>query len=225
MLLREVYLTHKDDYNTMWIWTKIYLSLSPTTQFNILSKVGIFIISALSGFSVVNTPFFFFQYYDPTITNIKKGRIEDDLRAVWEDVIREKLELTKIYHPANAEAVLKESKEDAKKTYGFLSTFFGKKHTKYEKSIHNTERTIKLSQKLMSSLFLDHVEICREEEKLVMSKERRWYYFAQKILAICLVVYGVYKIIMTLIVLLIMGRNKPIDPVSNFFRFTLRNIR
>jgi hypothetical protein len=35
-------------------------------------------------------------------------------------------------------------------------------------------------------------------------------------------VYGVYKIIMTLIVLLIMGRNKPIDPVSNFFRFTLR---
>jgi hypothetical protein len=116
MLLREVYLTHRDDYPTMWIWTKIYLSLSPTTQFNILSKVGIFIISALSGFSVVNTPFFFFQYYDPTITNIKKGRIEDDLRAVWEDVIREKLELTKIYHPANAEVVLKESKEDAKKT-------------------------------------------------------------------------------------------------------------
>ena len=59
-------------------------------QFNVLCKAGICIISALSGFSVVNMPFFFFQYYDPEINNINKGHIEDQIKFVWKDLIKEK---------------------------------------------------------------------------------------------------------------------------------------
>lgn len=85
-LLRELQVSSEKDYDKYWIWTKIAFSFSPTTQFNILTKVGICITSALSGFGVVNMPFMFFQYYDPTISNIKKSNIEDDIKAVMDDI-------------------------------------------------------------------------------------------------------------------------------------------
>ena len=85
-LLNELQTSLPKDYDKFWIWTKIAFSFSPTTQFNILTKVGICITSALSGFSVVNMPFLFFQYYDPAISNIKKSAIEDDIKTVMDDI-------------------------------------------------------------------------------------------------------------------------------------------
>lgn len=152
MLYNEVSNQEEDKKAKSWFIMKCYMAFNATTQFNILSKFGVCIISALSGFSVVNMPFFFFQYYDPTITNIKKGRIEDDIRNIWQDIRQEKLELIKIYNPNNKDLQVKNNNDNESSSV-VMSIFFGKKKSKYEKSIHNTEKSVRTSQRLMDSLF------------------------------------------------------------------------
>lgn len=130
---------------------------------------------------------------------------------------KEKVDLLKIYKVREETGEEKPVKEQPKKVSVF-SMFFGKQSSKYEKEVKEAERASKTSQKLLNSLFLDYVEISREEEKFIMSKEKKCSYCVQKIIAYALIVYGTYKFFMTIVILLILGRKKPIDPVTNFFR-------
>lgn len=223
LLMFEVSLNLKEEeYYNQWIWKKLALSCSPTMQFNVLSKAGICIISALSGFSAVNMPFFFFQYYDPAINNIIKVHIEDQIKLEWKNLIKEKHEMTKIYNPNFRKHMQKQPEDQEEKASVQFSTLFGKKATSYEKQIHCCESSSKIKTKMLNEIFLDYVEISREEKNRQMHKERTWWFLYQKILSYILIIYGIYKIVMTVVTQFILPRNTFFDPVTNIFRFMLR---
>lgn len=95
-LAREVCINNKLEktwYNMLAFSTYI---LRPDSQFNFLSKIGVCMISTLSGFGCVYMPFQMFRYYDPLITQINKDKIEDDMRILMQETVGEKLELARM---------------------------------------------------------------------------------------------------------------------------------
>lgn len=183
---------------------------SPGVQFNFISKIGVGIISMLSGFSIVYLPFEFFRYYDPLITQINKSKIEDDMAAIIEEIKNDKMEL--------AQLALESEKEEPLAQQGsmissLLNGFFGKKMNKFEKTIEKRKKAIKLNQMILNSLFIDYNEINKEERNFELTKQNKLWSCLEKTMAIVLLVYGCYKILTTVFYLLL-GRNKPTDPIS-----------
>lgn len=67
------------------VLNKIYYSvhlMKPDVQFNLITKVGVCMISVLSGFGCVNFPFQMFRYYNPLVTQINKENIENDMKSL-----------------------------------------------------------------------------------------------------------------------------------------------
>lgn len=184
--------------------------VNPTIQFNFVSKIGVGIISALSGFSIVYLPFEFFRYYDPLITHINKAQIEKDMAVILEEIKTQKMEMAKMALESE-----EAPSENAPKDFisSIMNGFLGRKANKFEKNIEEKKRRVKLIQQILNSLFIDYAEISKEEKNFEMTKEKKLWSWFEKSLAIALLIYGCYKIITT-IIFLFLGRTKPIDPIS-----------
>lgn len=183
---------------------------SAAVQFNFISKIGVGIISMLSGFSIVYLPFEYFRYYDPLITQINKSKIEEDMASILEEIKNEKTELAQL-------ALEIEKPEVEEKPTGLMSSIlgsvFGKKLNRFEKNLEKHKRAVKINQQLLNSLFIDYNEISKEERNFELASKQKVWTLLEKGLAMVLIVYGLYKILTTVIYLML-GRNKPTDPIS-----------
>ena len=190
---------------------------SPAVQFSFVSKLGVTIISLLSGFSIVYMPYEYFRYYDALILNINRSAIEEDMAQILENIRKEKIALAQI----NLEHEKAEPHED-KGMFSYLMTaVFGSKQSQIDKTIDSHKKSVKMNQQILNNLFLDYSEILKEEKNMMASKNSRCWSFLEKLLAICLIVYGGYKTLTT-IIYLILGRNKPTDPISMILKTSVR---
>lgn len=183
---------------------------SAAAQFNFVSKIGVGIISFLSGFSIVYMPFEYFRYYDPLITQINKQNIEETMQNILDDIRKEKMKLAQL--ALESEEIPVENQPKGLMS-GLMTRFLGTKQSKLEKTIESHKKSIKLNQQMLNGLFVDYTEISREENNYRDSTTKGCWHYAQKTLAVCLLVYGCYKILTTAIYLFL-GRNKPSDPIS-----------
>lgn len=186
-------------------------------QFSFVSKFGVAIISLLSGFSIVYMPYEYFRYYDTMILNINKSAIEQDMAHTIENIRKEKMSLAQI----NLEHEKVETQEQKGLMGYFMTAVFGSKQSQIDKTIDGHKRAVKMNQQILNNLFLDYSEILKEEKNMMASKNNRCWSFLEKTLAICLVLYGGYKALTTLIYLLL-GRNKPSDPISMILQLTVK---
>lgn len=186
--------------------------LSPNNQFNLISRFGVCIISALSGFSCIYLPFEYFKYFNPLVTQINKERIEDDMRSILNEMREDLLELTQM----NTDSVT----ENPLIKKGFINNLFsgifgaGNKHSR---TISTKKKNIRTSQTLLDTMFIDYCEISKEERNYERSRRHRWRTLFEKGIAILLLSYGIFKIIMTMINI-IFGRNQSSDPVSKILK-------
>lgn len=189
---------------------------SATNQFNFISKIGVCIIAALSGFSMVKIPFNYWRRYDSLVININKSRIEDDISATMEEIRLEMIELSS-YSVADKKM---SNAQEPKKGFmgGVFTSLFGTKMDNHEHLMLKKKRNIKTSQNLLDSLYMDYCEISSEEEKIKMRKTKNLKCLIDFIGGHYLAVLLTYKFFNT-IRLLIIGRNKPSDPISNILRF------
>ena len=74
------------------LWTIV----SVNNQFNFISKIGVCIISALSGFGCVFMPFEYFRYFNPLISKINKEKIEDDMRIIISEIHGDMVDLASL---------------------------------------------------------------------------------------------------------------------------------
>jgi hypothetical protein len=95
-LSREVCVKNKVEITWMNMLSYSAYIFKPYTQFNFLSKIGVCMISTLSGFGCVYMPFQFLRYYDPLITQINKDKIEEDMRILMQETVSEKLEMAQL---------------------------------------------------------------------------------------------------------------------------------
>lgn len=190
---------------------------STAVQFSFVSKIGVAVISLLSGFSIVYLPYEYFRYYDTIIVSINKTAIEEDMAQTIETIRKEKMALAQI----NIEHEKVEPQEQKGFMSFFISAVFGSKQSQINKSIDEHKKSVKANQQILNNLFLDYSEILKEEKNMLASKNRRLWSILEKILAICLVIYGGYKTLTTLIYL-VLGRNKPIDPISMILKYTVK---
>lgn len=205
-----IYWLIQDETNRGNRLVSVLVIFSASAQFNFVSKIGVGIISFLSGFSIVYMPFEYFRYFDPLITQINKQNIEETMQNILDDIRKEKMKLALL-------ALESEEMPLEKQQTGFISglmtRFLGTKLSKLERTIEGHKKTIKLNQQMLSGLFVDYSEISREENNYRDSTAKGCWHYAQKTLAICLLLYGCYKILTT-VVYLFLGRNKPSDPIS-----------
>lgn len=221
LLLREASLQGKKA--TSFFGLLLYLPeiTRSSTQFNFISKLGVCILSALSGFGCVYMPFQLFRYYDPLISQINKDKIEDDMRLIIKEITAEKLEL------AQMQLKLEEgydAKKDKKSGFfgGLVNSLFGSKSSKIERSVTSRKRSVRLNQQLLGSLFVDYTEISQEERNLKRSKTNKLRNYFDKTIAVCLLSFGVYKICTTGLTLM-MGRKKSSgDPISKSLNLAAR---
>lgn len=189
-----------------------------TVQFNYVSKIGVGIISALSGFSIVYMPFEFFRYYDPMITQINKRKIEEDISTLLDKIKADKMALAQM-------ALETEKQEAGTPTAGFFeglfAGLFGQKLSGFDKRQEECKKSAKLNQQIMNTLFTDYSEISVEEKNFLMSEKNRCRSLAEKSLAVVLLCYGCYKLLMT-VFYLCTGRNKPTDPISTGINLAAR---
>ena len=171
-------------------------------------------LSALSGFSCVYVPFQRFRYFDPLVNQINKEKIEDDMRLILKDIKAEKLELAHI-KVNKAEVVKKEKKGFFG---GFMGSLFGKKRGAVERSAAALRKSIKLNQQLLDTLFIDYRDISEDERNMRMAKRRRCRNYLDKVIAVFLLSFGMYKVGTTGMNLII-GRKKPSDPINNTLKF------
>ena len=211
-LAREVCINNKVEktwYNM--VAYSVYI-LKPDAQFNFLSKIGVCMISTLSGFGCVYMPFQMFRYYDPLITQINKDKIEEDMRILMQETIGEKLELARI----SQNMTIRNTNE--KKKTGFfgkmMGSLFGSADSKQERNVKQRLKNIKLNQSLLDSLFIDYSEISNEERIFKNAKTQKCRNYFYKTAALMLLTFGLYKVITT-ISNLAMGRKQPTDPISN----------
>ena len=191
---------------------------STAVQFNCISKIGVGIISALSGFSIVYMPFEFFRYYNPLITKINKSNIEEELNSHLEQIRKEKIKLARL-------ALESETLEPGEAAGGLLGGvfkgLFGKRLNKFEKQLESLKKSVKLSQQNLNSLFIDYAEICKEEKNFELAQTNRLWSCLERSLSIMLLVYGTYKVITTAAYLML-GRNQPSDPITTTLAYLSR---
>ena len=188
--------------------------LNEAAQFNLISKVGVCIISSLSGFSIVYMPFEYFKYYNPLISTINKSKIQDELSAFINSIRNNKIRLARI----SAEDRLAGRQETEEGTGGLIKRLFGRKMNKQEKEINEIKMTLKTQQQQMNILFIDYIDICKEEQNYDSVHRDRLWSFINRALAIALIVFGLYKIFNTLYSILL-GRNLPVDPITLGMRY------
>lgn len=218
LLLREACISEGDD--TSFFKKLLYLPkvFKASTQFNFISKIGVCILSALSGFGCVYMPFQFFRYYNPLITQINKEKIEDDMRVIMKEILTEKLELAQVQSQKEA----KGAKSKRSGLFGgIMSSIFGSTSSGRERSVASKKRSIKLNQQLLDSLFIDYTEISEEERNFRRVKSKRCRNYADKCVALFLLSFGLYKIFTTSINLY-MGRKKNSDPISKTINLSAR---
>lgn len=218
LLLREASIADGEDasiFRKLLNFPKVFKA---STQFNFISKIGVCILSALSGFGCVYMPFQFFRYYNPLITQINKEKIEDDMRVIMKEILNEKLELAQVQSKENEKA-------NKKKKSGFfggmMSSIFGSTSSGRERNVASKKRSIKLNQQLLDSLFIDYTEISQEERNFDRVKSRRFRNYVDKCVALFLLSFGLYKIFTTS-VNLYMGRKKNSDPISKSIKLSAR---
>lgn len=118
-LTREVCLNYKVEKTWFnMLYYSVYI-MKPDVQFNLLSKIGVCMISTLSGFGCVYMPFQMFRYYNPLITQINKDKIEEDMRILLQETIGESLELSRISQDFNFYG------KSEKKSSGFFGKMMG----------------------------------------------------------------------------------------------------
>lgn len=186
----------------LWIY-------SPAVAFSLVSKMGVSMISVLSGFSIVYLPFEYFRYYDSLVANIDKSVIEKDMAAVLDAIRESKMALAQM-------AIEHERKDDTEEKGligSILSAVFGSRQSAVDKAIAGHKRTVKTNQQMLDNLFVDYSEILKEEKNMQASKDKTFWHFLEKSLAVSLMAFGGYKTISTACYLLL-GRQKPRDPIS-----------
>lgn len=219
LLLREATLTEK---NHLTLFQKIFnlpKVFKASTQFNFISKIGVCILSALSGFGCVYMPFQFFRYYNPLITQINKEKIEDDIRVIMKEIVTEKLELAQI------QKTEKKSNNENKKEGifgGLMSSLFGSKGTKRDRNAASKRRSIKLNQQLLDSLFIDYTEISEEERNYKRVTSKRFRNYFDRAVAFSLLSFGIYKVITTSLNLYLGRKQGNSDPISKSIKFSAR---
>jgi hypothetical protein len=191
-----------------------------STQFNFISKLGVCILSSLSGFGCVYMPFQMFRYYDPLITQINKDKIEDDMRLIVKEITVEKLELAQM--KLDETNTNKAGKEKTGFFGGIMGSLFGSKSSKIERSVSSRKRSIKLNQQLLASLFVDYAEISQEERNMKRSKDRRFRNYFDKTIALFLLSFGLYKVVKTSLNLMLGRKNSKSDPISKTLNITAR---
>ena len=190
---------------------------STSVMFSFVSKIGVSIISMLSGFSIVYLPYEYFRYYDGIILSINKSSIEEDMAVILDNIRNDKMALAQI----NIEHEWSTDVESKGLLTSMIGMVFGSKQSAIDKTIDSHKKSAKTNQQILDNLFIDYSEILKEEKNMMASKGRAVMYCLEKSLAVCLVVYGGYKTITTLVYLLL-GRNKPTDPVSTVLKMVVR---
>ena len=202
---------------------------SSTNQFNFISKIGVCVIAALSGFSMARIPFNYFRRYEPELTHTIKNKIEDDISAKMEEIRLDTIELYKII-PKHTEETNEEKIPLFKSNIDLfnpkiLFSMFEKEKQKKDQNLpeEKLKKKIYQNQSELDTLYIDYYELSEETEKIRHRTNQTLKFIIDTIGAHYLAVVSSYKFINTLR-LIIMGRGKPSDPFTRILRFIAKYV-
>ena len=187
--------------------------LSKEVQFNYLIRMGGLIIAFLSGYGAINIPLENFSYIDKESLEEQYKRIEESFELAFYQIRYEKLELNRVMK-------IKAPKEEAAKKNIFQRIFSRKKEDK--KEYNQILSNIKSSKTIFKESYEDYLDLKKEFKKYFDKKNRPFYYYLNRYLAILLLIISAQRIISTLITLFVGRSAKRSDPIAKIISIILR---